>query len=939
MSKVPAAAGEELRTLLPLIAAIAPRGERPAVIALAARGAEVCTSARLAGMAAAFAADLRARGAAGATVAVLAANRAEWVAACLGAIAARAIPVPLDVQLREDLLRHALRDCGARWIYTTRDQADRLGKLDTGNRIEPILLDAPGREDRAGTADLPAAPEPAPGETAALFYTSGTTGPPKGVPLTHANLVFQLDVLRSVRLLRSDDRVLLPLPFHHIYPFVMGMLAPLREGIPIILPRSLTGPQVVRAIREADATILIGVPRLFRALHDGIEGRARSAGRIAAAVFHGGAAAGTWLCRRAHVHAGKLLLRPLHRRMGPKLRLLASGGAPLDEELAWRLQGLGWRLATGYGLSETSPLLALDLPGSARPGTVGRPVPGVGIRIDAAAAREAEDEAAPEAGGNPAAAEPAGAAAREDAAPPEGEIQARGPGVFGGYRNLPEETKKAFTGDGWFRTGDLGRLDEDGYLHVSGRVSTMIVTEGGKHVQPDDLEELYGHHAAIKELAVLQKDRKLVALVVAAAAPDGAGAGGDPAAAVRQALQERAATLPSYQHLVDFAVTAEALPRTRLGKVRRGEIEERYDRAKAGKEAGAGEAAGPVAPESWSAEDRALLESPAARATWEWLGQRFPGRRISPDTQMQLELGVDSLEWLSLTLEIGARAGAELCEEAVGRIATVRDLLREMGEAEAGGGGAPSEARAAPLEHPEEALSDEQKRWLEPQPPWLAAFARLGYGFVRALIRRVWRLQVRGRENLPEGGPYILAPNHTSYLDALAVAAALDPPALRRVHWAGASGIMFRNPLFRFISRLAQVTPVDPRAGLRSSLAFAAAVLERGRSLVWFPEGGISPSGRLQDFKPGIGMILEARPVPVLPVFVHGTRDALPPGTWRPHRARFSIAIGAPLDPASLLREGRGDNPRERIATALHDRVAALEPVARDLAKPSAPPS
>src|SRR5205807_939099 len=161
----------------------------------------------------------------------------------------------------------------------------------------------------------------------------------------------------------------------------------------------------------------------------------------------------------------------------------------------------------------------------------------------------------------------------------EGEIVARGPGVFAGYHNLPDKTKEAFTEDGWFRTGDLGYLDGDGYLHVTGRVSTRITTEGGKKFQPDDVEAVYQDSPVLREVGLLQKEGKLVALIV----PEPNVSRGDNAgAAVRAALAEQAKKLPSYQRVTDYAVTQESLPRTQLGKIRRHELEERYERAKKG---------------------------------------------------------------------------------------------------------------------------------------------------------------------------------------------------------------------------------------------------------------------------------------------------------------------------------------------------------------------
>jgi long-chain acyl-CoA synthetase len=173
------------------------------------------------------------------------------------------------------------------------------------------------------------------------------------VPLTHGNLVFQLNALLRTEIVTEPDRVLLPLPLHHVYPFVIGMLALLTFGLPIILPQALTGPQIVRALREGEVTVILGVPRLYRALAAGVRAQAEAAGRVAAALLRVGASLSTWLRRRLGLRLGKLLLRPLHRQFGPQLRVLVCGGAALDPDLAWQLEGLGWRLGSGYGLTET----------------------------------------------------------------------------------------------------------------------------------------------------------------------------------------------------------------------------------------------------------------------------------------------------------------------------------------------------------------------------------------------------------------------------------------------------------------------------------------------------------------------------------------------------------------------------------------------------------
>ena len=900
----------ELPTLRALVGALSEHGDGAAILALREEGVERWSYAELADHTRRLARGLARTGVdRGDHVALLAGNRPEWVVACLAVIEAGAVVMPLDAQLGDEALGRVLKDSGAKLVFTTAEQTDRIERLDTEATPRLVLLDAAEDDERSWRrllADQVLEPRRVGSEDpAALFYTSGTTGAAKGVPLSHGNLAFQLNTLLGADLVSEDDSILLPLPLHHVYPFVMGMLTPLAAGLPIVMPQSLTGPQLVRALREGEASLIIGVPRLYGALYSGIEERARSSGRIAATLFGSGVGLGANLRRRTGLDVGKLPLRPLRERFGPKLRVLASGGAALDPDLAWKLEGLGWRVAVGYGLTETAPLLTLNPPDGKKLGSVGRPVPGVEISIDPSAMPDESERAG----------------RRTDTPHHEGEILARGPNVFSGYRNRPEETGKVFTDDGWFRTGDLGYFDDDGYLYVTGRVSTLIVTESSKNVKAEDVEGAYLENPFIREIGVLHRDRRLVAVIVPEIGEIRRRGEGEMERVIREAVEEGSRRLPSYQRISEYAISREPLEYTRLGKLRRHILDERYERAKSGEEGSDEAAVGPISVEEMSEEERALLENPAAKKVWDLLANRYPDRRLTPEASPQLDLDIDSLGWVNLTLEIGERTGVELDEGAIERIDTVRDLLREVAEGTEAGGAA---RRTSPLERPEEVLSDRQKRWLKPLGPATSAVARSMFALNRALMRGAFRLRVKGLENLPDEGPFVIAPNHVSYLDSFAVAGALDYRVLRRTYWAGWTGAAFGNPLTRLVSRLAQVVPVDPdRAGL-SSLAFGAAVLERGKNLVWFPEGERSPTGRLQPFKPGVGMLLNSYRVPVVPVSIRGTYEAMPRGKFLRRLEQVTIIFGEPLDPRDLEQQGQGDQPQDSIARALRDRVAEL---------------
>jgi long-chain acyl-CoA synthetase len=581
--------------------------------------------------------------------------------------------------------------------------------------------------------------------------------------------------------------------------------------------------------------------------------------------------------------------------------VLASGGSALDPELGWKLEGLGWEIAIGYGLTETAPLLTINPTGSGRLTSVGRPVPGVELRIDPAG--RPEEAAGEKATGGPA----------------SGEVLARGPNVFGGYRHLPEKSAEALTADGWFRTGDLGFIDRDGFLLLQGRVSTLIVTESGKNIQPEEVEEQYASHPFIREAGVFQHQGRLVAVIVPELAELRRAGEKEIAEAVRRAVTEQGRKLPSYQRLDDYGISRDALARTRLGKIRRHLLADRYAQAKTARTAGRVET-GPVSLAEMSDHDRSLLDVPAAKMVWEWLAGRYPEARLTPDTSPHLDLGIDSLEWLSLTMEIGQRTGVELSEEAIGRVETVRDLLQEVaGQAEKGETISPTK----PIEEPEGVIDERQRHWLEPLNPLQFALARALYHLNRFLARTLFRLEVRGLDSVPLDGQFVLAPNHVSFLDPFVIAAALPFSVLQRSYFAGWTGVAFRNPFFRFVSRLARTVPIDPKRAIASSLAFGAIVLKRGENLIWFPEGERSPGGELQQLKPGLGMLLAHYRVPVVPAFIRGAYEALPRGRSRPRFTRIVVDFGQPAHPDELVQQGEGEPP-ERITRSLHERLVAL---------------
>src|SRR5690606_37543836 len=396
-------------------------------------------------------------------------NHPAWPIAFFGILLAGATAVPLDPGI----------------------DAETAGTLAEASRAVAVIADA-GLLERAFSA-LPEAIERfelhavvEPGEkqqpvevgaddVAALIYTSGTTGKPKGVALTHENLTALVAMLAPLFPLGKGDRILSVLPLHHTFELTCGMLLPLSRGARIVYLDELNGERLTQALSRARITGLIGVPALWEMLERRISARIAEHGALASRVFEMALELNRVLGRNLGVDAGRLLFGTVHEALGSgNLRFLVSGGAALPEGTHRMFAGLGLHLAESYGLTEAAPVLTVA-EGSprTRAGQVGKPVPGVEIRIDR-----------PDANG-------------------VGEVLARGPNAMLGYADDPESTAQVLTPDGWLRTGDLGKLDRHGQLVIVGRAKEVIVASNGENVYPDDVEARLGRVEAVLELAVL----------------------------------------------------------------------------------------------------------------------------------------------------------------------------------------------------------------------------------------------------------------------------------------------------------------------------------------------------------------------------------------------------------------------------------------------------
>jgi len=393
--------------------------------------------------------------------------------------------VPLDPKLTLEELRPIVADSAPRVFCASPRHLARARELVPAEAIVDLL---------AGGAAIEREPrerEPALEDCAAIVYTSGTTGRPKGVQLSYRNIVFQADTFQRDFALGEDDVLVSMLPLNHVFELTCGLLSPLNAGAQVGYVDSLFPHEILEAIRERGATRMLTVPAFLRALQRTLGG-------------------------------------------GAKLPDFHCGGAPLGKEIAEAFEARGVRVFEGYGLTETSPVIATNLPGRHRVGSVGGPLAGTEVRI-------AED----------------------------GEILVRGPHVMIGYRGDEPAIDPPIDADGWFRTGDLGHLDADGFLFVTGRKKSLIVLPTGKKVQPEEVESVLAESPLAKEVCVVGADDGVVAVAVPA---DRRAARETARAAIEDDFAERVRVLAPFKRPSRIVVVEDDLPKTTTGKVRRAEV-------------------------------------------------------------------------------------------------------------------------------------------------------------------------------------------------------------------------------------------------------------------------------------------------------------------------------------------------------------------------------
>jgi long-chain acyl-CoA synthetase len=781
-------------------------------------------------------------------------NRAEWVAALWGCLIARVVLVPVDYRATADLLGRVSAIVQAK-VVAIGDEVTAPSEV-TGAVWR--LADAISFASVASVSPVASASVLGSSGTtlAEIIFTSGATADPKGVTITHRNVLANiLPIEREIRKYRKYERPFHPvrflnlLPLSHMFGQSMATFVPPMLGGTVVFSHGYSPVEILRQIKSRRVSVLVCVPKVLDVLREHLQ---RAAPIVAEKdVLEGKHFLWRWWRYRA-----------VHRLFGWKFWAIVCGAAPLEPELEAFWRKLGFLVVQGYGLTETAPVVTLNHPFRASKGTVGKPLEGVEVKIA-----------------------------------PDGEILVRGDNVTSGYYRAPGQDDRsaaeqgaAFEG-GWFHTGDIGELDASGQLLIKGRKKEMIVTPQGLNVFPEDVERALLGQRGVREAAVVGvrvegEERVHGVLVV------------EPGADVPAIVRAANSTLEDHQRVWSSSVwPGDALPRTEgTQKLKRRDIQ-RW---------AAGESAGrPVATGGGSSVEAVVARFAA-------------GRDISASTTLD-ELGLSSLDRVELIMALEEAFQTTLDEGALEGKKTIEEIRTLVGSGVPGFRGAEVLPAGSEVQGSFELRTSNSEliafpSWNRWPISWFLRRISLPT-WILPLQRPFVKMTVTGREHLDAlaqaGGPVVFAANHQSHMDVPVMMLAMPARWRYRVAPAMAKEFfrphffpdgfpakkVFWNRVWYYLSAMFfNAFPLPQReAGTRQALRYMGDVLGDGYSIIIFPEGERREAGQIAPFRGGIGMIGARLGVPVVPVRIEGLDKVLHPKMRWPKRGPVRVAFGRPL--------------------------------------------
>lgn len=834
-------------------------------------------------------------------VVICADNCPEWVVTAIGAWRLGVVVIPLDARSRKDDLQPLLKNVQPKLFLLGKTQYGLLAEYLPQDRVRDFetFVAEMSKEKPSGLGPLTKIGQDDP---ALMVFTSGSSGVPKGVLLSHGNVLSNVQAVVERFDVTNDDRLLSILPLSHMFEMVAGLLGPMVKGATIVQSR-IRGPEHLRELlRMEKISIIIGVPALYQNIVDGIT--REIATRSTSDRFKIALARNAVLSQGLlGVSLARVVFKELHKKLGGRIKFWAVGGAPVAPDLVKTLASFGIPLLAGYGLTETAPIVSCNTRFTNRPGTVGKPLPDVEIRIESSGQEQ-----------------PSSAGAASPAVY-SGEIVVKGPNVMLGYYGDKASTD-AVLHDGWLHTGDIGHIDEDGYLHVTGRKKNLIVTPGGYNVHPEEVERALERSPKIKQAFVIGKAEPTGEHVFAIIVPEKNGSGQEEIDHhIREEVKASLADLAEYKRLTGYEIYDRDLPKTPAGKINRIEAAKIFDSLISHKPIEAAK----IDDSRWDEVGKLVCNHIARVVARSGNAQQFKEPLwYAPMSTISGTLGIDSFARMELAMQLEEEFSFEIPEETMNDVSTVEDLVAlvkyHKRQTEDPGYDAKSTQEAAfkralqsyePPEHDELA---ELKGKVQPWPmgstpalllnvqdqPFTVATRKSMVVFARMAMQIYNDFEIEGADRLALDPPFIVCANHTSHIDTFVLLASFPANLVRHVHPVAAQDTFFTDRLSASLSaNVLNAIPFDRYGDFEKSLTECEQVLRKGEILIVFPEGTRSLDGKIGKFKSGAARLAVDTGSPIVPAYIKGAYNALPKGKHVPSSQKISVKFGTPIYPPS----------------------------------------
>lgn len=665
-------------------------------------------------------------------------------------------------------------------------------------------------------------------QTAAMLYTSGTTGSPKGVMLTYNNLMTEMEGIYEKGIFDHRDQILALLPFHHVLPLTATVLLMLRYQTSIVFVRKIASKEIFEALEKNRVTALIGVPRVFKLFYDGIKQQI-DAKFITRAIFK-------IMSKSKSIPLKRKVFSKVHKKFGGHLDFIVAGGAKLDPEIARFYETLGIYSLEGYGLTETSPVIAVNSKNERKIGTIGKKLYNVDVKI--------ENE----------------------------ELWVKGPIVMKGYYNKPKKTAEVMTEDGWFKTGDLAKIDEEGYITIIGRRNSMIVLSNGKNIDPETLENrlIAKSDKLIKEAGIFNHQNKLAAIIIPDLLECRKRNINNVKTYIKNIVEDYNLSAHNYEKVLDYKVFEEELPKTRVGKLRRFMLPNLYEQN--------------VVKKAKVAEP----DNEVYKILKEYV-KKAKGIEPQPEENLELEIGMDSLDIVEFFAYIENNFGLQLDEEKFAEMPNLKLLSEYINE------------KAVKIENNEinwKQIIEEAKPIKDDKNRWITKFLKV---FLDVIIKVYFRIQRNGREKL-DPKPKIYVSNHQSFIDPLILGSLLPKSILYNTIFLAIDWYFKKFPLKLLVSN-GNVILIDINKNIRKSVEEIVGYLKSGKNVLIFPEGARTKDGKVAEFKKVFAIISKELGIDVQCLGIKGGFEAYSRYMKFPKPKKIKVAVLDIIKPEGSYEE------------------------------------